>query len=99
MRIDKDADGKKKRPVVVQDVEEILDVLHELEGTGELNESYYYMTTKEPNPHALDSLVDRVFGRPHQSSDIAVKGSVSVQFAEQFKKDAGTTSETSGDNS
>ncbi len=56
-----------KRHVLVENPDEIREVLDEVEGTGVVNEQYYYITTKTPDNRALDSLIDRVFGRPRQN--------------------------------
>ena len=71
-RIDETGEGSKKKRehVLVTDSEEIKRVLDEVEGTGQVDDSYYYITTRTPDNKALDSLIDRVFGRPSQSMSI-----------------------------
>ena len=56
--------------VLVTDPGEIKKVLDEVEGTGIVDEQYYYITTKYPDNRALDSLLDRVFGRAVSKTDI-----------------------------
>ena len=41
----------------------------ELENT---NADYYFMSAKDPDNHAIDSLMNRVFGRPKESVDVSV---------------------------
>lgn len=72
-RIDTETDDKgrkiKQRPVLVSDIEEIKDVLDYEYGDGDCpndDSAYYFVTTKEPNSQAIDSLFDRTFGRPTQ---------------------------------
>lgn len=69
-----DESGKIKRyqHVVVQDDEEICHVLDE--GLGEVDGAYYYLTKKSPDNKALDSLLDRAFGRPQQYVDHTTGG-------------------------
>lgn len=72
-RIDETEDdkGKKTRKhVLVESVSEINDVLDELDGSdsGTVEDNYYYITTKAPDNKAIDSMMDRVFGRPKQST-------------------------------
>lgn len=73
-RIDeeKNDDGKvlKRKHVIVTDPEEIRDVLDELDGSesGTFDDNYYYITTRVPDIRAIDSMMDRVFGRPKQST-------------------------------
>lgn len=69
---EKSSKGKvlRKRHQLVTDPEEIKEVLDECEGTGVLDHTYYYITTKTPDNRALDSLIDRVFGKPQQQVNI-----------------------------
>lgn len=55
-----------KKPVLVTDPEEINEALDKLYGNGE-SENYYYVTTKEPDIRAIDSLMNRGFGRPKET--------------------------------
>lgn len=70
-RIDKDEDGKKQKPVMVTSVEEIEAYLRE---DYDSSVEYYYITTKDPDNRAIDSMLDRVFGKAQQSTDITSKG-------------------------
>lgn len=65
-RIDKDSKGKDKKPVKVTSPEEIEEYLSgETDGSG-----YYYITTISPDNRAIDSMLDRVFGRATQHTTI-----------------------------
>lgn len=72
-RIDeeKNEDGKvlKRKHVIVENPEEVRDILDGLDGaeSGVVDDNYYYITTKIPDIKAIDSMLDRVFGRPKQS--------------------------------
>lgn len=72
-RIDETEDDKGKKirkHVLVESPDEIRDVLDELDGStsGTMDDTYYYITTKAPDNKAIDSMMDRVFGRPKQST-------------------------------
>jgi len=60
----------KKPPKLVTDQWEIEAYLGMLVEEGELNDpqaTYYFIVTREPNIKAIDSLLDRAFGKPVQS--------------------------------
>lgn len=61
--------GTKYEYVNVEDPKLILEFLNENDGadSGELNEDYYFMTTKKPDNKAIDSLLDRTHGKPQQT--------------------------------
>lgn len=64
--------GQKSDPQLVKDEEEIRAYLNgEFEGSPD---EYYFMTTKEPDNKALDSLFNRGFGRAPESIDITSGG-------------------------
>ncbi len=66
-RVDEVGEGKDKRREhnLVTDPEEIKEVLDETDGAGgTVDETYYYITTKAPDNKAIDSLLDRAFGKP-----------------------------------
>lgn len=72
---------KKLRPVIVEDPEEIRDFI-EREGNGtnpseddnELGCAYYYLTAKEPNNQAIDSMLDRASGKAIATTQITGTG-------------------------
>lgn len=62
-----------KKPVIVEDPAEIADYLEgrirqgeEAEESADPAATYYYITTKEPNNFAIDSMIDRTFGKSRQ---------------------------------
>lgn len=63
--IEKDKDGKNKKPRLVDSQQEIEEYL---EGNYDNNKDYYFITTERPDNRAIDSLFDRVFGRATQPS-------------------------------
>ena len=68
-------DGKKFRskPVLVANPEEIANFLDGEYGDGEsmnTETEYYYITTKEPNNMAIDSMFDRTFDKAKQSVEV-----------------------------
>lgn len=88
-RIDeiKDGNDTKKVYVLVDDPREIENVLNECEGTGMMDNHYYYITTKEPDNRALDSLFDRVFGKAPQKIEGKITALMGVISGMQIKKD------------
>lgn len=73
-----DVENGEKHHFLVEDPDEIKNVLDECEGTGTFDEHYYYITTKAPDNRALDSLIDRVFGKVPQKSDVKLSGVLEV---------------------
>lgn len=76
-RIDKIYDVKTKRyqkqkPVIVDDLDEIADYLDGAYDnmTDESDPSYYYITAHKPDNKAIDSLMDRAYGKPKQDMNI-----------------------------
>ena len=73
----KGGEGRKEH-ILVTDPYEIKDFLDELEGESGVNpntdnDDYYYISTKQPDNKALDSLINRVFGKVKESLDITSK--------------------------
>lgn len=62
----------KEKPVLVTDPEEIRDYLDSIDNPdSDLDpDDYYYITTKEPSGQAIDSLMNRAFGRPKESLEL-----------------------------
>lgn len=57
--------GKKREHVLVTDSDKIRRFLDECDGVaGTMDENYYYITTEKPNNMAIDSLLNRAFGKP-----------------------------------
>lgn len=69
-RIDKDKDGNKKKPALVTSPAEIESFLRD-----EVDEdSYYYISTGRPDNRAIDSMLDRLFGKAVQNIDATSDG-------------------------
>jgi hypothetical protein len=70
---------RNKPPVRVTSEEEIRDYLDnkaakangDLEDDKDRSATYYYMTTSEPDTHAIDSMYNRTYGKPTQSVEIS----------------------------
>lgn len=73
-RIEEGPKGAREH-VLVTDPDEIGDILAQMDGdaSGTYNDQYYYLTTKLPDNRALDSLLDRAFGKPTQAVEITGK--------------------------
>lgn len=73
-RIDEIDDGKgkkiKQKPELVTNQEEIE---RYLAGDLEDKDSYYFITTERPDNKAIDSLIDRVFGKASQKLEVSGK--------------------------
>lgn len=75
-RVDEEErDGKIKRVhTLVSDTDEIKEVLDAHDGgAGVVNDSYYFVNQIAPDNRAIDSLLDRTFGKATQSIDIGNK--------------------------
>lgn len=61
--------GEPDRHVLVESTSEIRRFLdeHGQEGSGLIDEQYYYISTKDPDFRAADSILDRTFGKAAQS--------------------------------
>lgn len=76
-RIDKDPKGKNDKPVIVTDPEEIQEFL-----ADEIDsDSYYYISTERPDNRAIDSLLDRIFGKPKQKHEHSGEGGEPIQIS------------------
>jgi len=73
-RIDEieDENGKTKREhILVENADEIKQVLDECDGaSGYAGESYYIVTTVQPDNKAIDSMLDRTFGKAQQTIEV-----------------------------
>jgi len=69
-RIDKDDKGHDKPAVIVTDPDEIKKYI---DGTLEGDE-FYYITTERPDNRALDSMLNRAFGKPDEHIDLTSLG-------------------------
>ena len=67
-RVDTDDKGKKQKPVLVNSQKEI--ELY-LAGDVEDMEAYHYITTERPDNRALDSMLDRTYGKAVQKTEVS----------------------------
>ena len=86
----KGGEGRKEH-ILVTDPYEIKDFLDELEGESGVNpntdnDDYYYISTKQPDNKALDSLINRVFGKVKESLDITSSGEELKSLTDNIKK-------------
>ena len=85
---------KSKRPELVTGQFEIEQYLEGLIEEGESDDdkspgaTYYYITTKEPSNFAIESLLDRTFGKAVQPTEGTLKGSLTIKFDNAFNADA-----------
>lgn len=92
-RIDEieDDKGKKRREHVhVTDADEIKRLLDEHEGAaGDVDGVYYYFTDVLPDNRAIDSMMNRAFGKPTEHTEITGKdgGPIRVIKAEELTDD------------
>lgn len=62
----------------------------DLEDENDPEATYYYITAKEPNNMAIDSLLNRAVGKPKESLDVTSKGEAigNVGYSEEVIKEA-----------
>lgn len=69
--------SKKPKLVTSQyDIELFLEGKLKSAEENEIGDTYYFLTTKEPNNQAIDSILDRTFGRASQS--LAISGDLNI---------------------
>ncbi len=93
-RIDTNKKGIKSKPVLITDSEEIANYLDGEFGDGEsLNTEteYYFITTKEPNNMAADSMLNRAFGKPTENMELTGKDGqpLVIEISETIAKKRG----------
>lgn len=74
--IEKDKDGKKQKPRLVTDPDIIAEYIDGEYGEGEsINDEkeYYYISTEKPSGFNINSLLDRTFGKPTQTTELTGK--------------------------
>ena len=86
-RIDEGSDGKKREHVLVTDPNEIKDYLDSQLDDGEQPDNFYYITTKDPDGKAIDSLIDRAFGKATQKVGGDPENPLVVQIINYGAKD------------
>ena len=83
---------RNERPKLVDAQWEIQSYLDGLVEEGDMEDendpaaTYYFITTKEPNNMAIDSMLDRTFGRAVQYTDIRAGLSVEVEAPKEIKE-------------
>jgi hypothetical protein len=85
-RIDEETDDKGKvvsrKKVLVENPDEIEDALNAIDvGGTDPDGKYYFITTKEPDIKAIDTLLNRAYGKPTES--VKVEGH--IDFATSFR--------------
>lgn len=81
-RIDEEEKTKKdgttftfKKHVLIDDKDEIAQVMEETEGGGGVvGGDYYYITAKKPDNKAIDSMMDRTYGKAQTNIDLKSGG-------------------------
>src|SRR3990167_5159742 len=82
-KIETHLEGKRKvrsKPILVDnsiEIQEYIDRLDRENRGDEVEEdedTYYFISTKEPNVQAFKELMDRAFGKPAESIDLTSKG-------------------------
>jgi hypothetical protein len=60
-------DNVSKKPILVEDPNEIADYIENLHGNpGIIDESYYFISVKDPDIMAIENMLNRAFGRPKE---------------------------------
>ena len=77
-RVDEIEDGEKTKRVhtLVTDADEIKQVLDETTGIGQttIDDSFYIVSEVLPDNKAIDSMLNRAFGKPKDSLDVTSNG-------------------------
>ena len=85
----------KREHVLVTNPDEIKQFLDEHEGgSGTVDDNYYYLTTKTPDNKAIDSMLDRVFGKAISKTEHTGKHGEPIQFT--WQQSPSPTSPASG---
>ncbi len=77
----KNAKRIRKRPVLVESLEEIIDALDYEYAHGENpsdEDMYYFVTTKDPDGMVMKDLLDRTFGKAKESVDVKHSGHIGL---------------------
>lgn len=85
-KVDKQGNETKSRYVerkfvVVTDPEELETVYNDfqdIDGSGIIDGKYYFVTHDKPNNQAIDSILNRVFGKPKETIDLSTTTEVSI---------------------
>lgn len=94
-RVEKTEDGVAKKPELITDEDTIKRFIEECGGYDGVMDGtdYYFLTTKLPDNKAIDSMLDRAFGKAEAKLDITSEGEsivqpdegLRVEFAEYLK--------------
>jgi hypothetical protein len=72
-RVEKDAMGQDKKPIMVTSQSEVRDFLEGNYG-GQRDVKYYFITTERPDSRTIDSMLDRTFGKADSKIDLTSQG-------------------------
>lgn len=79
-RIDVDEEGKRKKAEHVTCESEIKEYFELHHGEpGEMGKAFYYVTTIKPDNQAIDSLLNRTFGRPKETVELSGPDGAPIQ--------------------
>ena len=87
---------KKKKPKLVTEQWEIEQYLEGLVEEGNMQDpedTYYFIVTRQPNTKAIDSLLDRTFGKAQQNIDFTSGGKAIGEILDELD-DTKTTGQT-----
>lgn len=72
----------KQKPVLVDDPNEIAEYIDSVNHPSDMvdPDKYYFITTVQPNNQAIDSLMNRGFGRPKETMEIQLPKKLNVDF-------------------
>lgn len=75
-KVEKDSKGNNKKPELVTDQYTVQRFIEECGGyDGQMDgDTYYFLTTKLPDNRAIDSMLDRAFGKPESNLDLTTNG-------------------------
>jgi hypothetical protein len=83
----------KSKPILVESQSEIEQYLLGLVEEGDPDDendplaTYYFLTAKDPDNKAIDSLLDRTFGKATQPIDGELKASLMIAFDQAFHRE------------
>jgi hypothetical protein len=80
-RMDKDKDGSEKA-VLIEEQDEIVAYLD-----GNTDGKYYFISTDKPDNRAIDSMLDRAFGKAPQKLEHTGEDGAPIAFIDMAKSD------------
>lgn len=86
-KVEKDEKGNNKKPELVTDQNTIQRFIDECGGyDGQMDgDTYYFLTTKVPDNKAIDSMLDRAFGKADSKLDLT-SGGDPIQALVEFRR-------------